>query len=152
MSARAGPAGYTVAAAGASALDMNRTRSRLATPLVIFLRSDSWDARHLAVSLAVTAAALGDEVHLALFAGALRAYADGRFGEGAPEAAGPARVPPLDETLREARRDLGLRVVSCDTALRLCALDPGTAAPPLDAVMSLPSLWQLARAGRALVV
>ena len=131
---------------------MNRTRSRLAIPLVIFLRSEGWEARHLAVSLAVTAAALGDEVHLALFAGALRAYADGRFGEGAPETAGPARVPPLDETLREARRDLGLRVVSCDTALRLTALDPGTAVPSLDAVMSLPSLWQLARAGRALVV
>ncbi|HYS81242.1 MAG TPA: hypothetical protein VEM76_11065 [Anaeromyxobacteraceae bacterium] len=137
---------------GARALTTTRTRSLLATPLVIFLHSEAWEARHLAVSLAITAAALGDEVHLALFAGALRAYAAGRFGEGAPEAARSARVPPLDETLREARRDLGLRVVACDTALRLCALDPGSGVPPLDAVMSLPSLWQLARAGRALVV
>jgi len=104
------------------------------------------------VSLGITAAAFGDEVHLALFGGALRAYASGRFAEGAPETAGPARVPPLDETLREGQRDLGLRVVACDTALRLSALDPGTAVPPFDAVMSLPSLWQLARAGRALVV
>jgi predicted peroxiredoxin len=103
------------------------------------------------VSLAITAAAFGDEVHLALFGEALRAYASGRFAEGAPEAAGPARVPPLDETLREAQRDLGLRVVACDTELRLCSLDPRTAVPPLDAVMGLPALWQLARVGRALV-
>lgn len=104
------------------------------------------------MSLAITAAAFGDEVHLALFGDALRDHASGCFAKGAPEAARPARVPPLDETLREAQRDLGVRVVACDTALRLCALDPATAVPPLDAVVSLPSLWQLARVGRALVV
>jgi len=121
-------------------------------PVVIFLRAPEWEARHLAVSLAVTAAALGDEVHLALFGEALTAFARGGFGEGAPEAAGAARVPPLDATLREARRDLGVRVVACDTALRLAGIDPGAAAPPLDAVVSLPSLWRLAQEGRALTV
>jgi len=122
------------------------------TPVVIFLRAPDWEARHQAVSLAITAAALGDEVYLALFGGALSAFAEGRFGEGAPGAASTAHVPALDATLEEARRDLGLRVVACETALRLAGFDPPAAVPPLDAVMSLPALWRLAQAGRALTV
>jgi peroxiredoxin family protein len=117
---------------------------------VIFLRSADWGARHLAVSLAVTAAALGDEVTLALFGEPLRAYVEGRFGEGAPASAGPARVPPLEATLAEARQDLGLRVVACDTAARLEGLEPGRIVPPLDAVVSLTELWRIAQVGRAL--
>lgn len=121
-------------------------------PVVILLRAGDWEGRHLAVSLAVTAAALGDEVHLALFGAALAAYARGRLGEGAPAQAAAARVPPLDATLAEARRDLGVRVVACETAVRLAGLDAAAAAPPLDAVVSLPALWRLAQRGRALSV
>ncbi len=121
-------------------------------PLVIFLRAADWDARHFAVSVAITAAALGDAVHLALFGEALRAFADGRFGEGAPPHAAAVRVPPLDATLAEARRDLGVRVVACDTAVRLAGLDPQAVVPPLDALVSLPSLWRIAQGGRALSV
>jgi peroxiredoxin family protein len=124
----------------------------VATSLVIFLHSGAWGGRHLATSLAITAAALGDEVHVALFGDALRLFADGRFAEGAPPPAAAAKVPPLDATLSEARRDLGVRVVACDTALRLAGLDPQQASPPLDAVVSLPSLWRLAQAGRSLSV
>ena len=124
----------------------------MSQPVVIFLRSADWEARHLAVSLAITAAAFGDAVHLALFGAALRSFADGRFGEGAPASADAARVPRLEETLVEGRRDLGLRVVACDTALRLMGLDPHSVVPPLDEVMSLPSLWRLAQSGRALTL
>jgi peroxiredoxin family protein len=121
-------------------------------PLVIFLRAGDWEGRHLAISLAITAAALGDEVHLALFGQALRALAAGRFGEGAPSGAAALGVPPLDTTLLEARRDLGVRLVACDTALRLVGLDPAAAVPPLDAVVSLPSLWRVAQGGRSLSI
>ncbi|OFX24034.1 MAG: hypothetical protein A2V77_08685 [Anaeromyxobacter sp. RBG_16_69_14] len=124
----------------------------MAQPVVIFLHSAEWDARHLAVSLAITAAAFGDAVVLALFGAALRAFAEGRFGEGAPALAAAARVPPLDATLAEGRRDLGLRVVACDTALRLAGLEPRTVVPLFDEVMSLPSMWRLAQAGRALTL
>jgi peroxiredoxin family protein len=124
----------------------------VAQQIVIFLRSPEWDARHLAVSLAITAAALGDAVHLALFGQPLRDHAAGRFAEGAPPAAAGAGVPPLDATLAEARRDLGVRLVACDTALRLAGLDAQSARPLLDAVVSLPSLWRLAQEGRGLTV
>jgi peroxiredoxin family protein len=124
----------------------------LAKTLVIFLRSADWDARHLAVSLGVTAAAFGENVHLALFGAALLSFLNGRFGEGAPATADSARVPSLEATVAEGRRDLGLRVVACDTALRLAGLDPRAAVPPLDEVVSLPSLWRLAQSGRALTL
>jgi len=124
----------------------------VAEHVVIFLRSADWDARHLAVSIALTAAAFGDKVHLALFGSALRSFADGRFADGAPASAAAARVPPLDTTLAEGRCDLGLRVVACDTALRLVDLDPYAAVPPLDEVVSLPALWRLAREGRAIAL
>jgi predicted peroxiredoxin len=121
-------------------------------PLVIFLRAGDWDGRHLATNLAITAAALGDEVHLALFGEALRVFLASRFGEGAPAGAAALGVPPLDATLMEARRDLGVRLVSCDTALRLVGREPATAVPPLDAVVSLPSLWRLAQGGRSISI
>jgi predicted peroxiredoxin len=121
-------------------------------PLVLFVRGDAWEARHLAVSLALTAAALGDEVHLALFGGALRLFVGGRFDEGAPPSAAAAKVGSLAAALGEGRRDLGVRVVACDTALRLAGLDAASAVPPLDGVVSLPSLWLLARGGRSLTV
>ena len=124
----------------------------MAIPLVIFLRSADWSGRDLATNLAITAAALGDEVHLALFGDALRAFAAGRFGDGAPAEAAAAQIPALDATLAEARRDLGVRVVACPTAIRLAGLDADSVVPPLDAVVSLPSLWRLAQAGRSLSV
>ncbi len=120
--------------------------------LVLFLRSDDWDARYLATSLAITAAAMGDEVHLALHGDALQAFVAGRFGSGAPATAPASRVPPLDQTLAEARRDLGVRVVACDTVARLAGLDPAALVPPLDAVESLPALWRRAQGGRVLSI
>lgn len=121
-------------------------------PFVIFARSGDWDGRYLATHLAITAAALGDEVHVALYGQALRAFVDGTFDAGTPSTAEAARVPPLSETLAEARRDLGVRVVACDTAVRLSGLDPAQVVPPLDGIVSLPSLWRMARSGRCVSV
>jgi peroxiredoxin family protein len=118
-------------------------------PVVIFLRCGEWDARWTAVSTALTAAALGERVHLALFGDALRAFASGRFDDGAPAEAS-AVGQSLTSSLREARDALGLSVVACETAVRLVGLDPGAVTPPLDALMSLPALWRLAEGGRLL--
>lgn len=119
-------------------------------PLVIFLHGAGWEARYQATTIGVTAAALGDAVTLALFFEPLRLWAAGRFDEGAPPEAAPARVASLTATLTEARRDLGLRIVACDTALRLAGVAPARLAETADGVLSLPSLWRLAQGGRAL--
>ncbi len=116
-------------------------------PLVILLHRAAWADRYQAVTLAVTAAALGDRVTLALFFDPLRLWVEGRFDEGAPAEAEQVRVAPLRETLDEARRELGLEVVACDTAVRLAGLEPDVIRPSVDGVVSLPSLWKLAREG-----
>ncbi|GAO04536.1 hypothetical protein [Anaeromyxobacter sp. PSR-1] len=122
----------------------------MAGPLVVFLHRGGWEDRYQAATLAVTAAAFGEQVTVALFFEPLRLWVAGRFDEGAPPAAAEARVTPLAEALEEARRELGLRVVACDTAVRLAGLDPDHVLGRLDAIDTLPSLWRAARAGRAL--
>jgi peroxiredoxin family protein len=123
----------------------------MSRPLVIFLSADAgWSGRYQAVMVAVTAASLGDPVTLALSFEPLRAFAERRFDDGAPATAATAGVPSLLETLGEARRELGLRLVACETAVRLVGLDPAELAPRLDALEPLTSLWRLAQQGRAL--
>ena len=120
--------------------------------LVLFLHHGTWADRYQATTLAVTAAALGDRVLLALFFEPLRLWAEDRFDEGAPPEAATARVVALRATLEEARRELDLEVVACDTAVRLAGLDPEALLPSIDRIVTLPSLWKAAQDGRPLVV
>jgi peroxiredoxin family protein len=120
--------------------------------LVVLLQHGAWADRYQATTLAVTAAAMGEPVTVALFFEPLRLWVLDRFDEGAPAEAVAAKVAPLRETLEEARRELGLEVVACDTAVRLAGLDPGAIAPRLDGIVTLPALWKAAQAGRQLVV
>jgi len=117
--------------------------------LIIFLRAADWPTRWLAVSTALTAAAHGERVQLALFGEPLEAFLAGRFDEGAPASAAPARVGSLTTMLLEGAAALGLRLVACDTALRLAGLDPEAARARVE-VTSLPALWRDAREGRLL--
>ncbi len=121
-------------------------------PVVLFVHRGAWADRYQAATLAVTAAALGDQVIVALFFEPLRLWAEGRFDEGAPPEAVVARVASLRDTLEEARRELGVEVVACDTAVRLAGLDPAALQGVLDRIVGLPALWKSAREGRALVV
>lgn len=120
--------------------------------VVLFVHRGSWEDRYQAATLAVTAAALGERVTLALFFEPLRLWAEGRFDEGTPPEAASARVTSLREALEEARRELGLEVVACDTAVRLAGLDPAALGGVLDRVTTLPQLWQAAREGRAITI
>jgi len=120
--------------------------------VVLFLHRGTWADRYQATTLAVTAAALGDEVTLALFFEPLRLWAEGRFDEGTPAEAVAAHVASLTDALEEARRELGLRVVACDTAVRLASLSPEALRGRVDAIETLPALWRAAQGGRALSV
>lgn len=116
-------------------------------PCLILLGSAGWDARRRAAAVALTAAAFGHPVVLALTGDPLRAWVEDWFDEGAPPGAEAARVGSLRAMVEEARRDLGVEVVACDTELRLAGLDPDRAAPTLDAVRSLPDQWRTAGQG-----
>lgn len=122
----------------------------MSQPLVIFLSGDDWAARHQAVMVAVTAASLGDQVTLVLAHRPLQALLQGRFDEGAPPAAAGAGIPPLLETLGEARRELGLRLVACETTVRLAGLEVEVARAALDELEPLTSQLRRVQAGRAL--
>jgi hypothetical protein len=119
----------------------------MSAPFVVFLRGEGWEARWLGVSAALSAAALGAEVLLALFGEPLRLFVAGRFDEGEPEAARAIGAAGIAAQLAEARAALPLRVVACDTALRLAGLDAARAVPPLDGVVSIPELVRAAREG-----
>ncbi len=116
--------------------------------LVVLLHRAGWPDRYQAVTLAVTAAALGERVVVALFFDALRLWVEGRFDDGAPPEAAAARVAPLRESLQEARRELELEVVACDTAVRLAGLEPDAIRGEVDRIVTLPALWKAARDGR----
>jgi hypothetical protein len=118
--------------------------------VVVFLRGADWEARWLAASAALSAAALGAPVKLALFGAALRALLEGRFDEGAPPQAAALGAAGLAAAIEEARGALGLRLVACDTAVRLEGLDPAVALGALDEIVSLPALVREARDGTAL--
>jgi peroxiredoxin family protein len=120
--------------------------------VVILVHRGGWADRYQATTLAVTAAALGDRVIVALFFEPLRLWAQGRFDEGTPPEAAGARVVSLRETLEEARRELGVELVACDTAVRLAGLDPAALGGTLDRVTTLPQLWQAGRDGRVVVI
>ena len=119
-------------------------------PCLILLGGAGWDARRRAVSVALTAAAFGHPVVLALAGEPLRAWVEGRFDDGAPEGAGAARVGSLREMIGDGRRDLGIVLVACDTELRLAGVDPEAARPVLDAIRSLPDQWRAVGQGQVL--
>ena len=119
-------------------------------PCLILLGGAGWDVRRRAVSVALTAAAFGHPVVLALAGEPLRAWVEGRFDDGAPEGAVAARVGSLREMLEEGRRDLGIDLVACDTELRLAGVDPEAARPTMDAIRSLPDQWRAVGQGHVL--
>jgi len=118
------------------------------SPVLFLLRSSDWEARQEATALALTAAALGDRVQVALFGAALRAWVEERFDEGAPP--GAERVGSLARMLAEGRSDLGVELVACETAIRAAGLDPDRCRPKLDAVRGLPEIWHRAGGGRVI--
>ena len=117
---------------------------------LILLGATGWDDRRRAVSVAVTAAAFGHPVVVALAGDALRAWVGGTFDEGAPVGPVVERVGSLRGMLEEGRRDLGVEVVACDTEVRLAGLDPDAVRPLLDAIRSLPDQWRIASGGHVL--
>jgi peroxiredoxin family protein len=115
--------------------------------LLVLLDGAAWRDRYQAVTVAATAAALGEKVVVALFFEPLRRWVEGGFDEGAPLEAPGAKVGSLAEALVAARA-LGLEVVACDTAVRLAGLGPEAVRPRVDRIASLPALWAEAREGR----
>lgn len=115
------------------------------------LHGETFARRYQVASLAITAAAAGDDVAVVLWFDALRRWCDGTFDEpeGGEDAAVAARhgglgLPSPGEMLREAR-SLGARLLACETGVRLAGLVPEVAREMVDDVPGLQEILAHAR-------
>ena len=128
----------------------------MAGRVVIFVQHGTYEPAYQVASLAITAAAMGDEVYVVVAFEALRGLIKGSFGEAhtEKERAESARgdglgVPAPKKMLAEARA-LGAKLVACDTTVKLCGFGTDEAKRVLDDIMGLPSIWRLTVGARVL--
>jgi peroxiredoxin family protein len=130
----------------------------MADRVVFFVQRGSFEPAFQLASLAVTAAAMGDEVLVVFSFDALRLLVQRGFGkpETDKEAVESARGEGLGvlapaKMLEEARK-LGARLVACDTTVKLCGLGEESVRGVLDEVMGLASIWRLTQGARVLSI
>ena len=130
----------------------------MAGRVFFFLQHATYEPAFQVATMGITAVAMGDEVYVVFAFEALRALVEGRFGEprGERELEESARalelgvMPPV-RMLAEAR-ELGARLVACDTTVRICGYAPERVKEVLDEVMGLASLWRLTNGARTLAL
>jgi len=124
--------------------------------VLFFLQSATFEPAYTAASMGITAAAMGDEVYFVLAFDALRQLARDSFGlpRTEKEMAESARaeglgVPAPLRMLQEAR-ELGAKLIACDTTVKICGFAPEDFEGKLDDVMGLASIWRLTQGARTL--
>ena len=112
--------------------------------LLILAHGGSWNMRFQISSLAASAAAVGERVDIALFFGALDAWARGKWDELDPEPPISAErleslaMPPLSEMLTQGREDGLIRLYACSASARMLGLDTAQVQASVDALIG----WQ----------
>lgn len=116
--------------------------------LLLLAHGATWDLRYQISALAASATALGDEVELALFFGALDAWVRGDWDRLDPAppltAAGIEAIafPPLSTLVAGARSTGRLRIYGCSASVRLLGLDPAHCLTRLDSFAGWPTFAQ----------
>jgi peroxiredoxin family protein len=130
----------------------------MAGRVFFFLQHATYEPAFQAASMGSTAAAMGDEVYFVFAFDALRALMRGRFGlphtereQVESERAERLGVPAPERLLAEAR-ELGARLVACDTTVRICGYTPEELKGTLDEVMEQAALWRLTDGARTLTL
>ena len=112
--------------------------------LLILLHRPGFEAIYQAASISFTAGSIGDAVTVAPFFGGLLTLA-GKLPYAEESSAVRARalgLPDPRHMLCEGRKAAGVRLVVCDTALRLAGLDEAQLCPFVDEVVGLAALWR----------
>ena len=126
-------------------------------PLVIHLHSEGFERAYQALTLALTARAMGQEVTLVLAFGALRALAEDRLGDPLP---GPDRwsaqrgenlATPTVQSLLQDARALGVQLWACETVALLTGTDPEQLQGKVETV-GLPQIIKRQQAGQVLYI
>lgn len=121
------------------------------------LHGETFARRYQVASQAITSAASGHAVWVVLHFDALRRWVEGGFdtptpGEDEEVAARLAKLGlPSPKAMLEEARQLGLRVVACETAAELAGVRPDDARPHLDDMPGLAEIQAFAT-GAALVL
>jgi len=119
--------------------------------LLILAHGGSWDMRFQISSLAASAAAAGERVDVALFFGALDAWARGRWDELDPQPPLSAErleslaMPPLSEMLAAGREEGLIRFYACSASARMLGLDPAQVQASVDAILGWQSFSRMIR-------
>jgi peroxiredoxin family protein len=119
--------------------------------LLILAHGGSWDMRFQISSLAASAAAGGDRVEIALFFGALDAWARGRWDELDPQPPVSAErleslgMPPLSEMLAQGREDGLVRLYACSASARMLGLEIAQVQASVDAILGWQSFSRMIR-------
>jgi peroxiredoxin family protein len=129
------------------------------TDLLILAHAGHWDGRFQITSLAASAASAGDSVDIALFFGALDAWAKGDWDRLdpspplTPERLEAANMPPLTEMLAAGRETGKIRLYACSASARLLGLDIATVQTSVDAILGWQSFAQrIAEAGKTVTL
>src|SRR4051794_31222282 len=128
----------------------------MAGRVVLFVQHGTFEPAFQAASIAITAAAMGDEVYLVFAFEALRQVARGNFGhphterELAESARSEGLGLPNPQQMLEEARTVGAKLLACDTTVKLCGLKPETVAKSLDEILGLASIWRLTEGARVL--
>jgi peroxiredoxin family protein len=99
-------------------------------PLLIHLHAEGFERAYQALTLALTARAMGQEVSVVFAFGALRALAEDRLGEPLPgtdlwssqRAASLGVITP--KRLLEEARAAGVTLWACETVVQIAGIDP----------------------------
>jgi len=119
--------------------------------LLILAHGGSWDMRFQISSLAASAAAAGERVDIAMFFGALDAWARGRWDELDPRPPVSAErleslgMPPLTEMLTAGREDGLIRLYACSASARMLGLDTAQVQAAVDALLGWQSFSRMIR-------
>jgi peroxiredoxin family protein len=122
--------------------------------LFILLHREGFEALYQAASLALTVGSMGDEVTVMAFFGGLLTLC-GKL----PHTDDPAAVrsvslglPDPRHMLGEGRHAAGVRIVTCETAIRLAGLDLDTVRPYVDEIIGLATLWKRSEGAQILYI
>ncbi len=126
--------------------------------VVFFVTSSGYECAWQVTSIGITAAAFGDDVFFVFAFEALRSLANGTFGkplsdrERTESTRGEGLGAPQPFKMLKDARELGARIVACDTTVKLCGLSAAELekAQVLDQVLGLPQIWKLTEKARVL--
>jgi peroxiredoxin family protein len=122
--------------------------------LLICLHRGGFEPLYQAASLALTAGSTGGEVTVApFFSGLLTLVGKIPYNDdpAAVRAVGLG-LPDPRHMLGEGRTASGIRVVACDTAVRLAGLDSDAVSPYVDAIIGLATLWKNAEGAQIIYI